>query len=153
MNLPPVAQLIPHSGNVILIDEIVSFDKDTLVARAQIKQSGLFNQADGSLPAWLGLEIMAQAVAAWAGCTAFSAGQPVKLGFLLGTRRYDCQVPAFVAGSDLTISVACSLQDDAGIGTFDCQLHQSGHVVASARLNAYSPPNVDDFIQEPPPNV
>lgn len=151
MNLLPVAQLIPHSGSAILIDEIISFDDDTLVARTQIKPSGLFNQADGSLPAWLGLEIMAQAVAAWAGCRAIRNGQPVKLGFLLGTRRYDCQVPAFSAGSELTIHVVCSLQDDTGIGTFDCQLGHAGQVLASARLNAYSPPNVNDFIQEAPP--
>lgn len=153
MILPPVAQLIPHSGSAILIDEIVSFDDDTLLARTQIKQSGLFNQADGSLPAWLGLEIMAQAVAAWAGCKAVRNGLPVKLGFLLGTRRFDCRVPAFAAGATLTISVSCSLQDDTGIGTFECQLAQDGQVMASARLNAYSPPNVNDFIQEAPPSV
>lgn len=153
MNLTPVAALIPHSGSAILIDEVVSFDEDVLVARTQIKPSGLFNQADGSLPAWLGLEIMAQAVAAWAGCQAARNGLPVKLGFLLGTRRYDCQASAFAAGSELTISVACSLQDETGIGTFDCQLLQAGQVLASARINAYSPPNVNDFIQEAPPSV
>lgn len=153
MNLPPIAQLIPHSGSAILIDEIISFDADTLLARTQVKRSGLFNQTDGSLPAWLGLEIMAQAVAAWAGCRAFRNNLPINLGFLLGTRRYDCKVPAFAAGSDLTISVTCSLQDDTGIGTFDCQLQQAGQVVASARLNAYSPPNVNDYIQETPPSV
>lgn len=152
MSLWPVAELLPHSGSAILIDEIIAFDEDTLVARARVKSAGLFNQADGSLPAWIGLEIMAQTVAAWAGCRALRDGVPVKPGFLLGTRRYDCRVPAFTAGSNLTISVACSLQDETGIGTFDCELREAGQILASARLNAYSPPNVNDFLQEAPPS-
>lgn len=146
----PVAQLLPHSGNAILLDEVLSFDTESLIARTRVKRAGLYNQPDGSLPAWLGLEIMAQAVAAWAGCQALRDGLPVKLGFLLGTRRYDCQVPHFVPGSELTVAVRCSLNDESGIGTFECELRNTHKVLASARLNAYSPSNVNDFTQETP---
>lgn len=148
----PVSQLLPHSGNAILLDEVLSFDAESLIACARVKPAGLFNQPDGSLPAWLGLEIMAQAVAAWAGCQALSEGRPVKLGFLLGTRRYDCHVAHFASGSELTITVQCSLSDESGIGTFDCELRNTHKVLASARLNAYSPSNVNDFTHETPPS-
>jgi predicted hotdog family 3-hydroxylacyl-ACP dehydratase len=157
----PVAELVPHSGNALLIDDIVSFDALGLTARCTIKPGGLYNQADGSLPAWLGLEIMAQAVAAWAGCQARrdeipvekgpSKRDPVKLGFLLGTRRYECHVDSFAAGSQLSVHVSCAMQDDAGMGTFACDITQDGQVLAAARLNAYSPPNVNEFIHEEAP--
>lgn len=151
MNPWPIAQLIPHSGNAILIDEIVSFEGQTLVARTRIKPEGLFHNADGSLPAWVGLEIMAQAVAAWAGCQALSKGLPINLGFLLGTRHYQCQVPAFTVGTDLMVSVTCTLQDEAGIGSFACEISETGQVLASARVNAYSPGNVNHYTQEAAP--
>ena len=149
----PVTQLLPHSGNAILLDEILSFDAESLTARTRIKPSGLYNQPDGSLPAWLGLEIMAQAVAAWAGCQARRDSLPIKLGFLLGTRRYECRVPAFAPGLELTIAVRCSLKDESGIGSFDCEMRDAKEILASARLNAYSPSNVNDFIQETPPST
>lgn len=151
MILWPVNQVLPHSGDAILIDEILSFDDESLTARARIKPSGLFNQPDGSLPAWVGLEIMAQAVAAWAGCQARRDRTPVKLGFLVGTRRYECSVPAFAPGLELTIGLRCSFKDESGIGSFECEMRDAHKTVASARLNAYSPSNVNDFTQEAPP--
>ncbi|HUH58928.1 MAG TPA: hotdog family protein [Candidimonas sp.] len=147
----PIAELVPHSGSALLIDDVVSFDSVGLKATSTIKPGGLYSQADGSLPAWLGLEIMAQAVAAWAGCQARAQGHAVKLGFLLGTRRYECHVDSFPAGSRLHVRVACAMRDDAGMGTFACDIEQDGQVLATARINAYSPPNVNEFIYEETP--
>ncbi len=146
-----ITELVPHSGSAVLIDEVVSFDAVGLTAQSTITPGGLYSQADGSLPAWLGLEIMAQAVAAWAGCQARSQARPVKLGFLLGTRRYECHVDSFPAGSRLDVRVACAMQDDAGMGTFACDIEQDGRLLATARINAYSPPNVNEFIHEEAP--
>ena len=41
--------------------------------------------------AWVGLEYMAQAIGAYAGYTARLRGEPVRIGYLLGTRRYECK--------------------------------------------------------------
>ena len=102
------------------------------------------------LPAWIGVEIMAQSVAAFAGCHARQAGQPVELGFLLGTRSYQCNVEAFPAGADLRVRAHRSLQDDNGMGVFECHLEGPG-IHAEARLNVFRPPEVASYLQESAP--
>jgi predicted hotdog family 3-hydroxylacyl-ACP dehydratase len=93
---------------------------------------------------------MAQAIAAYAGCHARLAGQPVELGFLLGTRNYQCNVERFPAGIELHIRVLRSLQDDNGMGVFECHLDGPG-IHAEARLNVFRPPEVASYLQEPTP--
>jgi len=142
-----MAELLPHAGDMILLDEVLSCEGDTLIARA-IVRPGLFSQADGSLPPWLGLELMAQAVAAWAGWQARRAGDPAKLGFLLGTRCYECHVNALPAGASLTIHVAQTLRDDLGMAIFHGQILDGEHAIAHARLNVYQPADATRYTQE-----
>lgn len=66
----PLAELLPHAGDMILIDAIERFDDEQIFTRLTVKPDGLFNLPDGSLPAWVGVELMAQSVAAFAGCHA-----------------------------------------------------------------------------------
>ena len=108
---------------------------------------GLGNAAIGSLLAWVGVEIMAQSVAAFAGCHARQAGLPVELGFLLGTRRYQCNVESFALGSELRIVATRSLQDESGMGVFECHLDGPG-IHAEARLNVFRPPEVARYLEE-----
>ncbi|MCQ2031476.1 hotdog family protein [Stutzerimonas zhaodongensis] len=146
----PIAGLLPHAGDMILLDAVEAFDSDSIEARLQVKPAGLFNLPDGSLPAWVGVEIMAQTVAAFAGCQARQAGLPVELGFLLGTRSFQCNVAYFPAGSLLRIRATRSLQDDNGMGVFECHLDGPG-IHAEARLNVFRPPEVASYLQEPTP--
>ncbi|MDG9926692.1 MULTISPECIES: hotdog family protein [unclassified Pseudomonas] len=144
----PIAELVPHAGDMILIDEVVGFGTEEIETRLTVRPGGLFNLADGSLPAWVGIELMAQSVAAYAGCQARQAGLPVELGFLLGTRKYDCNVERFPAGSELRIHALRSLQDDNGMGVFECRL-SGPSILAEARLNVFRPPQVASYLQDP----
>ena len=143
----PIAELIPHAADMILIDEVVSFGAEDIETRLTVRPGGLFNQADGSLPAWVGIELMAQSVAAYAGCQARQAGLPVELGVLLGTRKFECNVERFPAGAELRIRALRSLQDDNGMGVFECHL-RGPDIEASARLNVFRPPQVASYLQE-----
>lgn len=143
----PIAELIPHAGNMILIDEVLRFGDDDVETRLTVRPGGLFNQADGSLPAWVGIELMAQSVAAYAGCQARQAGLPVELGFLLGTRKYECNVECFPLGAELHIQATRTLQDDNGMGVFECRLSGPG-IEVFARLNVFRPPQVASYLQE-----
>ena len=146
----PVAELLPHAGDMVLLDAVEMFDAESIETRLEVKPSGLLNLPDGSLPAWVGIEIMAQTVAAFAGCHARQAGLPVALGFLLGTRSFQCNVEHFPAGSLLRIRAIRSLQDDNGMGVFECHLDGPG-IHAEARLNVFRPPEVASYLQEPTP--
>jgi predicted hotdog family 3-hydroxylacyl-ACP dehydratase len=145
----PVAELVPHAGDMILIDEVLAFGADHIDTRLVVRPGGLFSEADGSLPASVGIELMAQSVAAFAGCHARAQGLPVELGFLLGTRNFSCNVDRFPAGSTLLIHANRSLQDDNGMCVFECRLEGSG-ILVEARLNVFQPRDVSTYIQEPP---
>lgn len=146
----PLAELIPHAGDMILIDQVLAFDEEQIQTCLTVRADGLFNEADGSLPAWVGVELMAQSVAAFAGCQARSKGEAVKLGFLLGSRKFECNVAHFPAGSGLHIHAVRSLQDDSGMGVFECTL-TGPDINAFARLNVYCPPNTADYLAEGAP--
>ncbi|KAA0949074.1 MULTISPECIES: hotdog family protein [unclassified Pseudomonas] len=143
----PLAELLPHAGDMILIDQVLAFDEEQIHTRLTVTPGGLFNLDDGSLPAWVGVELMAQSVAAWAGCRARQNGDEVGLGFLLGTRKFECNVERFPAGSELTIHGLCSLEDDNGMGVFECHLTGPG-IQASARLNVFRPPQAATYLAE-----
>ncbi|HWD33626.1 MAG TPA: hotdog family protein [Pseudomonas sp.] len=146
----PLAELLPHAGDMILIDQIDAFDEDQVHTRLTVRPGGLFNGADGSLPAWVGIELMAQSAAAFAGCRARTQGKPVALGFLLGTRKFECNVECFPAGAELHIHARPSLEDDNGMAVFECDLHGPG-IHASARLNVFSPPQTASYLAEAGP--
>jgi len=141
----PIEELLPHAGNMVLLDAVLEADQERIVCGRRVDAGGLFNTADGSLPAWVGVELMAQSVAAWAGWQARHEQRPVRLGFLLGTRHYECDVEAFPAGSELVIEAVRNFQDDHGMAVFTCRIDAPG-VHAQARLTVFSPPNADTFI-------
>ena len=143
----PLAELLPHAGDMILIDQVLAFDQEQIRTRLTVKPGGLFNRPDGGLPAWVGVELMAQSVAAYAGCRARQNGEAVELGFLLGTRKFECNVEHFPVGTELTIHGLRSLEDDNGMGVFECHLTGDG-IQASARLNVFRPPQAANYLAE-----
>lgn len=132
--------LLPHSGAMILLERITAFGADFLTAETQIR-------ADNSLvkhhrlEAFAALEIMAQGIAAWAGCMAVQAGEPVRLGYLLGSRKLHIHRQTIPIGSRLQISIRLSIQDSAGFGVFDCQLIDLAEhkLLLEGALNVFSP--------------
>jgi predicted hotdog family 3-hydroxylacyl-ACP dehydratase len=137
-----VAGLIPHSGKMALLDRIVKLDDDSLIAETTARNDGLFGDAS-DVPAWVGIEYMAQAVGAYAGIKSKLAGKPIKLGYLLGTRRYNSNVGSFPFGTSLTIEVKIIIQDDK-IGVFDCKILGEG-IEITANISVYQPPAEASF--------
>jgi predicted hotdog family 3-hydroxylacyl-ACP dehydratase len=146
MGMPDIRSLVPHAGPMVLLDRVISVDEDSLLAEVLIRSDSLFCSANG-VDAWVGMEYMAQAIGAWAGYTAQLRGEPVKIGFLLGTRRYECSRPIFVLGSVLRVHVQCVFQNEDGLGSFECSIDDEEGRVATATLTVFQPPNVNDFLQ------
>jgi predicted hotdog family 3-hydroxylacyl-ACP dehydratase len=145
MAMPDIRSLVPQAGPMVLLDRVISVDEDSLVAEVCIRSDSLFCNADG-VGAWLGIEYMAQAIGAWAGYTARLRGEPVKLGFLLGTRCYECTRPIFLLGSVLQVHILRAFQHENGLGSFECHIDNEGGRVATATVTVFQPPNVDDFL-------
>ena len=150
MNFPDIRELVPHSGTMVLLDRVLAYDADMLCAEVTIHAGSLFCEG-GQVGAWVGIEYMAQAIAAHAGYSASLRGAPVKLGFLLGSRRYTSVVDGFQVGAVLTVCVQRALAGDNGLGAFDCRIEDgNGEVLASALVTVFQPPNVDDFLHGVP---
>ena len=146
MGLPDIRALVPHTGPMVLLDRLLSVDEDSLCAEVGIRSDTLFCGPDG-VGAWVGIEYMAQAIAAWTGYHARLRCEPIKLGFLLGTRRYECSRPLFMLGSVLRVHVERLFQNENGMGAFECFIDNEEERVATATVTVFQPPNIDDFLE------
>lgn len=136
--LHAIAELLPHQPPMILLNAVTGWSPGGLEAAVEILPSSRFFQPGSGVPAHVGIEYMAQACGAYAGLEAKEAGQPIRIGFLLGTRNYASRVSWFTAGERLTINVIEILRQGS-MGVFDCRISSGGREVASARLNVYQP--------------
>lgn len=149
MNLPDIRSLLPHAGQMVLLDRLVRADEGSLCAEVRIGPASLFYDGHG-VGAWVGIEYMAQAVAAHAGYAAWHRGEAAKVGFLLGARRYEASLPAFMAGSVLHVHVQPVMQGENGLGAFECRIDDvscaPGVTVANATVTVFQPKNISDFL-------
>jgi predicted hotdog family 3-hydroxylacyl-ACP dehydratase len=90
---------------------------------------------------------MAQTVAAWAGWQSCLGGNPPKIGFLLGSRRYSCSVSEFSNGQRLHIHISKTFQADNGLGQFDCKIVMNDQEVAQAALTVFEPLDASVFLK------
>jgi predicted hotdog family 3-hydroxylacyl-ACP dehydratase len=128
-----------------LIDRIVAIDGDTAIAEADVAVDGLF-ATDGRVPAWVGIEFMAQTVAAWSGARSQRDGGAPKLGLLLGSRRYAVHCESFACGTTLRIETHCELIGANGLGLFDCRILLGDEALATATISVYEPEDAMAFL-------
>ncbi len=141
----PIEEIVPHSGPMCLIGRAVEGDADSMVCELTIDDSGLFCTEQG-VGAWVGLEYMAQTVAAWSGWHARLSGTTPKLGFLVGARRYDCKRQWFAPGETLRIEVVRGFEADNGLAAFECRIEIEGQEVASTQLKVFEPREAGEFL-------
>ena len=132
----PVSELLPHGPAMTLIDRLVDFTPQRSSATVTITKQSRFFVATG-VPAWVGIEYMAQAIAAHAGLEARLRGERAPVGLLLGTRAYRTALTEFPLGVTLTITVE-PVAVEVLLGSFQCSI-ASDRVIATAAVNVYRP--------------
>ena len=115
-------------------------------AEVGIAEDSLFADKRG-VPSWVGIEYMAQAIAAYGGLLERNKGKEPKIGFLLGSRNYACDVDYFTIGKNLSIRVTRELIADNGLNVFACELDGDG-LHAQAVVNVFQPDDVERFLEE-----
>jgi predicted hotdog family 3-hydroxylacyl-ACP dehydratase len=140
---PPIGELLPHAPPMVLLEEVAGHTAESLTARLMIRADAPFFVADCGIPCHAGLEFMAQACGAFVGLEAHLTGQPVRLGFLLGTRRYQAFVAWLPEGWQLTVTATVVLREGP-MGVFDCRIRHGGDDVAMAQLTLYQPNGTTD---------
>ena len=145
MTMPDIRRLVPHSSRMVLLDRVIAADAEELTAEVTIRDDHPFLDGDG-VGAWVGIELMAQTVAAFAGHEAWRDGRPPKVGFLLGTRLYACSAPSFPTGTTLQITARRELHgENGGLGSFTCSIAGPG-IDATATLAVFQPDSTEGFL-------
>lgn len=141
-----IRHYVPHAGTMCLLDRVVASGEDWLEAEVTIRANSTF--CDGKeVGGWVGLEYLAQGIAAYAGMRARKLGEAVKIGFLVGTRNYESRLPAFPVGSHLIIRVEHEYEADNGLSVFNCRMQRGEEEVASATITVFQPANPAEFLR------
>lgn len=142
---PPIEQLVPHARPALLLDRVVEAGGDVVVTETLIREDNPYCR-DGQVGGWVGIELIAQSIAALAGLDALRAGRPVRIGFLLGTRRYR-SVPSFALGDRLRIEVTREFQSDDGLGAARGRiLGADARLLGEGLLTVFQPARPEDVI-------
>ncbi len=141
----PISALLPQSQGMVLLDRVVEVSEDSIVVELTVRDDGLFSGPDHTVPAWVGLEYMAQAIAAFSGYHRKCRGEEIVLGFLLGTRHYQCSVGSFPCGTHLRVRAEKIIEAANEMSVFACTI-EADAINATAQLNVLLPQNSKKFL-------
>lgn len=133
----PLTEILPHEFPMILIDRVISFQEESIHCQVEITAHSPFCE-NGAVPSYISIEYMAQAIAAWNGLMSRSKGEKPKVGFLLGSRRLELNVPSFMLGEVLDVYGKVQYLDGE-MASFDCCVKHKGVRVVQASLNVFQP--------------
>lgn len=140
-----VADLVPHSERMLLLDSVTDHDENSLTADGVVRADCPLVR-DGAVGAWVGIEYMAQAIAAFEGCRAREQGSAPKVGFLIGSRHYTCSVSSFPVGTAFSVHVA-QQWTEGGLGLFLGTL-TGENFRADASISVFLPEDASQYLSE-----
>jgi predicted hotdog family 3-hydroxylacyl-ACP dehydratase len=144
-----VCRYIPHRPPMVLIDTIHDFADDRVTTTTHITpQAPFFRQEENGVPAWVGLEYMAQTAAVWIGLDDERCGREVEPAFLVSSRQFTASVPVFPAGETLYTQVQVHLVEQF-IVVFNGRItNAEGELRAEALFTAYRPEDVRAYLSK-----
>lgn len=141
-----IDELVPHSGQMSLLSRVTDYGDGWLKAEVDIHSNSVFAEHSG-VPAWIGIEYLAQAIAAYSGIHQRIQQSAPKLGFLLGTRRYDVNTEWFPIDQILQVRVDREMEAENGLCVFNGILTADA-IEATAKINIYQPDDSIQFMKE-----
>lgn len=144
---PPVEELLPHAPPMVLLDAVEEVEGLRCRCRVDVRSGAPFAGEDG-VPAYVGIEYLAQAVGALSGWRARLSGKPPHLGFLLSVREYASEVATFPMGTTLLVEVT-HVWGEGEMMRFDGVLRDATHgqILAQGGLSVFSPGNPDSYLK------
>ena len=130
----PASHFLLHRAPLLLLDRLVEPGIEQTVCEWRVRDSDPFMMPGRGVPAYIGVEYMAQCIAVHAGVRARARGLCPPLGFLLGARHYRSSIAHVQAG--LTYRATCRelISDDNGMGSYECEILLDNERVAEGRL-------------------
>lgn len=142
-----ITHYIRHRPPMLLVDEIDSADADYAATRTTISEDNLFFDTNkGGVPAWAGVEIMAQTAGVWVGMEDERDGRPPQLGFLLGSRSYEAFQAVFAKGDVLYTKVKAVFINHPMVVFEGEMTNEAGTCLARGEFTAFRPDDVDAYL-------
>jgi len=133
---------LPHDAPMLLLERVVNVTDDSATCCVMVSANSPlapFLDAEGNLPGWFALELMAQTVGVWSGWHRHQQGQEaISLGMLLGARELICAAGILPAEKMLSINVNLLMNDDR-FGSFECTIDVEHQTRVTGRVNTFQP--------------
>ena len=130
----PAAKFVLHRKPMLFLDRLVDIGEDFATCEWRISEDFALLESGLGVPAYAGVEYMAQCIAVHAGARARARGFVPPHGFLLGTRHYRCAVSYFEEGAIYRTTCRERVRDTQGMGSFACRILLHGRSIAEANL-------------------
>ena len=140
----PASLFVLHRAPMLFLDRLTAIGAEFAECEWQVCEDFPLVVPGHGVPAYAGIEYMAQCVAVHSGARAKVRGQEPPLGLLLGTRDYECQVAYFEVGGRFSATCEELVRDSQGMGSFACRIETNGTVIAKANLAVFETPEETD---------
>ncbi len=139
-----VEQVLPHRPPMLLADA-VDYGADYGQISLTVRADAPFCEGERGVPAWVGVEYMAQAMGVFSGVERRQNGALPKIGLLIGTRRYDSECAYFPLGTRLTTTARLTFFEGE-MFVFQCEISDGARVLARGDIKAFRPEQLHDFV-------
>jgi predicted hotdog family 3-hydroxylacyl-ACP dehydratase len=137
---PPIEHLLPHAGAMVLLDAMLAWSPGRARCRLVIRPGAPFVR-DGVVESVVGIEYMAQAVAACLGYEALVGGGGVRVGMIIACKRFDAYAEHLRVGDELLVDVE-ALQGNDTLSHFNCKLTRGDALFAECVLTLFHAPQL-----------
>jgi len=128
--------VIPHRGRMLLLSRVKRYNTKEKTIEAEYNITGdclFYDSALGGVPAWVGFECIAQAVAALSGIQDCKNGAAPKMGFILSVSAMRIGLPFFGIGSVAEIRAKEIDRVDL-VSTFEGEIFLEGRKVLEGKM-------------------
>lgn len=142
-----IDEVLPHKGYMLLLDELLEHSNTDVKCAVTIRPDTVLCDGINGVPAWVGMEYMAQTTCAYSGVLEVREGSKPRISLLLGTRTFKTNVDFFPVGARLIVTSELVMRDDDDLAVFNCRIVCNDEEWASCDIKAIRPANVHNLIQ------
>lgn len=143
-----IEDFILHKPPMRLVEELIDSDDSSVTTALLIRrESTFYDKTLQGVPAWVGLEYMAQTAGVWVGMDDVRQQRPVELGFLVSARQYQALRPVFPLGERFVVTITKEFGDGDIVVFSGTICAASGETYATANFTAYRPHDVHAYLR------
>ena len=143
----PIGELLLQRHEMLLIERVHDFGPSHVEVSTRVTQNHPLVEDPRGMPAWVGIELMAQAISVFSALERRAQGLGPRIGLLLGARNFEARTPYFRVGAKLSVRATLAWRDATGLGVFECTIRERETLLAQGQVKGYMPEDIDRFLR------